>query len=63
MLRSFGGVSVGDSGSRSRKSSELCWNFFNSWQDKWRERRPVLRISRTFGDLPEVDAWETEKSS
>ncbi|MFC7336419.1 UvrD-helicase domain-containing protein [Haloferula chungangensis] len=43
---------------------ELLLGFFNGWQDKWRERGPQLLdgISRTFGNLPEVDAWEAEKS-
>ena len=43
---------------------ELLLDFFDGWQDKWRERGPVLLegISRTFGDLPEVEAWESKKS-
>ena len=43
---------------------ELLLDFFDGWQDKWRERGPVLQegLARTFGGLPEVDAWEKEKS-
>lgn len=43
---------------------ELLLDFFNGWQDKWREHGPVLLegLTRAFGDLPEVDAWEKEKS-
>ncbi len=43
---------------------DLLLDFFNAWQDKWRERGPALLegIRGTFGELPEVGAWEREKA-
>ncbi|MBB5350153.1 ATP-dependent exoDNAse (exonuclease V) beta subunit [Haloferula luteola] len=43
---------------------DLLLGFFQSWQEKWREHGEVLQegLSRAFGDLPEVEIWESSKA-
>ena len=43
---------------------DLLVDFFDGWQDKWRERGPLLLdgLDRAFGGLPEVEEWEKQKT-
>ncbi|MGB6222759.1 MAG: UvrD-helicase domain-containing protein [Haloferula sp.] len=43
---------------------DLLLDFFDGWQDKWRERGPLLLdgLDRAFGGLPAVEEWESQKT-
>ena len=51
-------------GREQKQVVDLLLDFFDDWQDKWREHGSGLEdgLTAAFGELPEVGQWEKEKS-